>query len=144
MRGIPYRAPIEEELLPACSNSSRESNCHDSPGRVLTLLNQIANAQPLRPKKRFPRLCRSRRYMFRLLPSGLPFTLLCDVTSHPFDRCFPLGKNPWTWPIFLACNGLAPLHLMFKLCLSQTRWLFPICKRGVSLLCNLNISTASS
>ena len=24
----------EEELLPACSNSSRESNCHDSPERV--------------------------------------------------------------------------------------------------------------
>ena len=104
----------EEEVLPACSTSSRESNYDDSQGEINSF-SQIRNALPTGLKKRLPSPCGSRHFMFRLSPSSLPYFvppfLLCSaVFSLPFlyyFRCLRAFRREITLGLsrFSVCNG---------------------------------------
>ena len=63
-------------------------------------------------KKRFPSHFRLRYFV--LFPAFVLRHFLshaCAAASRiSFSGAFSPGKYPWTWPIFLACNGLAPLQ----------------------------------
>jgi len=127
------RVCYEEELLPACSTSSRESNYHDSQGEINSF-SQIRNALPTGLKKRLSSPCGSRHFMFRLSPSSLPLlrtTLLAWFRSFsllflllPLSGCFPSGKNPWTQPDFPACNGPSAITVI-RLCFMKVTVLVP-------------------
>jgi len=91
------------------------------PGREL-FFSQISNALPTGLKKCLPSPCGSRHFVFRLSPSRCSPTFVhpsfasvrscshCHFLLLPLSGCFPSGNHPWTHSIFLACNGLAPIH----------------------------------
>ena len=114
----------EEELLPACSTSSRESNYHDSQGEINSF-SQIRNALPTGLKKRLPSPCGSRHFMFRLSPSSLPLlrsTLLALFRSFlpaifllfPLSACFPQGITLGL-SRFSVCSGPSAITLLLSL-----------------------------
>ena len=78
-------------------------------------------------KKRFPSHFRLRYFV--LFPAFVLRHFLshaCAAASRiSFSGAFSPGKYRWTKPIFLACNGLAPLHC--KLHISHS-CLFPCCR----------------
>ena len=75
----------EEELLPACSTSSRESNYHDSQGKISSF-SQIRNA----------------------LPTGLNSLVLAALGILCFD--FRPQAFPYFVPPFLLFPQFSPCH----------------------------------
>ena len=96
---------VKRHFCPPVPIQAGESNHHDSQGEKRLCL---PTPNPL--DQRSASLVFTDRGVI-CFDSGLPFALLRGVISHPFDRCFPPRKFPWTLSIRLSNLSLYVMAL---------------------------------